>query len=97
MADSTNERKLTERGSHRPDEIASDLWGTEHSFEGGKRIRNYLRANLTRAPELKGTAWVLAPDVAAHVFEIFSNMTVTEVPVVTLADMNSAKDSTERK
>jgi hypothetical protein len=84
-----NERMLTERASHRPDQIASDLWGTEHAFEGGKRIRNYLRANFTRAPELKGTAWILAPDVAAYVFEIFANATVTEVPVVTLADSNA--------
>ena len=93
MADSTNERTLIERASYRPDEIAADLWGAEHSFEGGKRIRNYLRANFTRAPELKGTAWILAPDVAAYVFEIFANATVTEVPVVTLGDANAAKAS----
>jgi hypothetical protein len=88
MADKT-ERSLTERATHRPDEIASDLWGAEHSYEGGKRIRNYLRANFTRSPELKGTAWLLAPEVAAYVFEVFENATVTEVPVVTLDDSNA--------
>jgi hypothetical protein len=86
----SNERVLTERATYRPDEIASDLWGSEHAFEGGKRIRNYLRANFTRSPELKGTAWVLAPDVAAYVFEVFANATVTEVPVVTLDDANAS-------
>lgn len=89
----SNERTLTERATHRPDEIASDLWGSEHAFEGGKRIRNWLRANATRAPELKGTAWILQPDVAAYVFEIFANATVTEAQVVGMNDLNANADA----
>jgi len=77
-----DERTLTERATYRPDEIAADLWGSEHAFEGGKRIRNYLRANHTRSPELKGTAWVLGPNAAAQVFEVFANATVNAIEVV---------------
>ena len=76
------ERTLTERETYRPDEIASDLWGADRAFEGGKRIRNYLRANHTRAPELKGTAWVLGPNAAAQVFDVFANATVNDLEVI---------------
>jgi len=78
----SDERTLTERATHRPDEIAADLWGSEHAFEGGKRIRNWLRANHTRPIELKGTAWVLGPNAAAQVFEVFANATVNEAVVI---------------
>jgi hypothetical protein len=80
---------LTERTTHRPDEIASDLWGSDRAFEGGKRIRNYLRANVQRAPEAKGTAWILSPEAAERVFEVFANATVTEAQIVELDELGT--------
>ena len=88
-----NDRTLTERTTYRPDEIAADLWGADRAFEGGKRIRNFLRANVARTPEQKGTAWILDPEAAERVFAIFANATVTEAAIVELDDLDPATDS----
>jgi hypothetical protein len=85
-------RMLTERTTHRPDEIAADLWGADRAFEGGKRIRNYLRANVARPAEQKGTAWILQPDAAERIFEVFANATVTEAQLISLDDLSANDD-----
>jgi hypothetical protein len=77
-------RTLPERDVYSPDDIAVALYGVMGAFQGGKRVRAYLRATYTRDVSQKGKSWILAPDVARDVFDTLAREKVTSA--VTLAD-----------
>lgn len=75
----SNGPTLPKRDTYAPNDIAEAVFGREGAFQGGKRIRAYLRANYTRKPESKGKTWTLAPNVAQSVFDHFISERTSEV------------------
>jgi hypothetical protein len=80
-------RTLPERDVYSPDDIAVALYGVMGAFQGGKRVRAYLRATYTRDVSQKGKSWILTPPVARDVFDTLSREKVTSA--VTLSDKKS--------
>jgi hypothetical protein len=77
---------LPEKDAYAPDDISTALFGAEGAFQGGKRVRAYLRATYTRKPEDKGKSWTLAPEVARSTFAHFLAQRTTDADVVTEDD-----------
>jgi hypothetical protein len=62
---------LPQGETFRPNELARLLFGSAGEEEGGKRIRDYLRAEYPRTPAAKNTAWILSREVAQDVIDHF--------------------------
>lgn len=73
---------LPEQDAYAPNDIALALFGKDGAFQGGKRVRAYLRANYTRAPELKNKSWTLRPATARKVFDHFVHEQTSEADAV---------------
>lgn len=92
LIDDANEdvRELPEQASYSPDDIALALYGREHAFQQGKRIRAWLRSKHTRPASEKGKSWVLTPDAAQIVFDTFAS---EKVSAASLIDANDLLDA----
>jgi hypothetical protein len=87
-----DERELPVQVSYSPDDISLALYGREHAFQQGKRVRAWLRSNATRPASEKGKSWVLTPELAQHVFDVFANEKVTLDRVIGLDALTTESD-----
>lgn len=77
---------LGEGDTFAPNKLATALFGDEGAFQGGKRVRAYLRATYPRNAEQKNTTWTLSRDVAIATVAAFlakrvtSNVTTEATP-----------------
>lgn len=69
-----------------PGQLSTLIFGEANAYQGGKRVRSYLRAKYARPSEAKNTSWILSRDVAQDVLDTFTAKTIT---VVTANDVNA--------
>ena len=83
--------ELPEGDSFAPNTLAELLFGKDGAYEGGKRVRGYLRANFTRPVENKGKTWTLDRTVAQQTLDHFIALRTTER--TTADDANEGGDA----
>jgi hypothetical protein len=79
-----NTPQLPERDVYTPHDIAVVAFGAERAFQGGKIVRDWLRATYTRPREMRNTSWLLSPEVAQQALDAMLSRRVETV--VTTSD-----------
>lgn len=80
---------LPEGDTFAPNAVAELLFGKDGSFQGGKRVRAFLRATYTRPADAKGKTWTIDRTVAQATVDHF--LALRTSATVTADDANDAK------